>query len=258
MRRCLARRALPPPARRPARAGAPPPPLANPPPRDAGAPAARRAPLPLSLARARAGAPWVADLERRGHALLLDCPSQWDDALNSQLLAKDAAPPTSGARVSGGGGSGGGGGGAAKDDAAAAAAAPALARALATSSRAAFDRWVRAALSRAARGAGAGALLALPARRRAALARLLLHAASCHHYAVATAWQLPGWAATGHPRNSSGGGGNVGGGGGPPTAWAWPYEEPCVEPLFAALIPQHQMWLITDVLSALWDPAGAG
>ncbi|KAI8466771.1 MAG: hypothetical protein J3K34DRAFT_483528 [Monoraphidium minutum] len=91
---------------------------------------------------------------------------------------------------------------------------------------------------------------------RLAVARALLHAATCHYYAavsVAEARELGGGDDCGGGAADPSPAGGGGGGG-----WAavhWPYDEPCCEPLFAALSPAHQWWLISDVLAALWAPA---
>jgi hypothetical protein len=95
-----------------------------------------------------------------------------------------------------------------------------------------FVAWCRATLAAAAQGPGLAHLLALPEDERRPLAQLLLHAATCHHYAVATAAAAA--ARAGRPWDG------------------WPYEQPCREPLFAALKPTHQAWLISDVLDAVW------
>jgi hypothetical protein len=99
--------------------------------------------------------------------------------------------------------------------------------------------WCRAALARATQRPGFGHLLGLPQAERLAVAMVLLHAATCHYYATAEA-------AAGDGRDAGCGGGG--------RCTAWPYSEACCEPLFASLRPQHQWWLISDVLAALWAP----
>jgi hypothetical protein len=107
-------------------------------------------------------------------------------------------------------------------------------------------------LMRAALKPGIEGVLELPGPARASLARALLHAAVCHHYAVATAADDAAEAAAG-----AGPGGVA-----PPSALpqlppavAWPYPgRPCSEPVFAALPAQQQAWLIAEVLEALWLP----
>jgi hypothetical protein len=99
--------------------------------------------------------------------------------------------------------------------------------------------WCCAAIARAGVQPGLAHVLGLPDLERLPVARLLLHAATCHFYASAEA-------AAGY--------GSAGGGGGGGSCGAWPYREACCEPLFASLRPQHQWWLISDVLAALWAP----
>jgi hypothetical protein len=94
----------------------------------------------------------------------------------------------------------------------------------------------------ASRPLGLARLLGLPEEQRVAVASALLHAAACHLYAQAEAAELAGAAA------------DEGGGGGSGADVWWPYREPCGEPLFALLSPQHQWWLACDVLAALWAP----
>ncbi|KAI8466774.1 MAG: hypothetical protein J3K34DRAFT_460704 [Monoraphidium minutum] len=126
---------------------------------------------------------------------------------------------------------------------------PLAAAALAARDPKCFRSWALAALARAVarlRAPGLAGLLRLPADARIAVARALLHAATCHYYTAASAAEA--WEEDDDE-------GAVGGA--PPGGWAavhWPYEEPCCEPLFAALSPAHQWWLISDVLAALWAP----
>lgn len=99
--------------------------------------------------------------------------------------------------------------------------------------------WARAAIAQAGQEAGFGHICSLPEELRQQLAQLLLHAATWHHYAVAAAAEARG----------GGGGGSLDG---------WPHAQACSEPLFAALSPQHQAWLISDVLVGLWAPEHGG
>lgn len=116
-----------------------------------------------------------------------------------------------------------------------------------------FHAWCCTVLSRSTRKPGVAHLLQLPDSERVPVARLLLHAAASHYYAVESACQSASAAAA--PPCSDPGSHAVAGPSLPPcdAGSAWPYEEPCEEPLFAALRPQHQMWLITDILLALWS-----
>lgn len=127
--------------------------------------------------------------------------------------------------------------------------------------------WCRAALQRAARDDGFDHLAGLPADQQLSLARVLLHAATCHYYAVEDAWPLDSRCFQALSACAAA----ISDADSPealllrtlqqaceaaPAAAAapsgWPYEEPCSEPLFAALSPQHQFWLISDVVTWLW------
>jgi hypothetical protein len=101
-----------------------------------------------------------------------------------------------------------------------------------------FALWCSTTAARAAVEPGFGHLLGLPEGQRTPVAKVLLHAATCHYYATAEA--------------AAGRGDDDGCGGG--SCAAWPYPEACCEPLFASLRPQHQWWLISDLLAALWAP----
>jgi len=131
----------------------------------------------------------------------------------------------------------------------------------------ALAAWARSMLIAAAQGPGLAHLLALSDEDRMPLAQLLLHAATCHHYAVASAAADLSLGSLGSDSSKQGGSG-AGAGAAPAAAGAinaWPYDEPCAEPLFAALAPQHQAWLTSDLLVAVWTgdaragrPQGSG
>ena len=119
-------------------------------------------------------------------------------------------------------------------------------------------------LAGAARPRGILSVTALPPEQRVPVARLLLHAATCHLYALAPP-PAPLWP----PETACDGGVSAAGiatsrNGSEQRQEAsraapskWPYDEPCCEPLFAALSVRQQFVLISDVLTAVWCPSGA-
>lgn len=121
-----------------------------------------------------------------------------------------------------------------------------------------FGQWCCTTLQRSTQKFGFTHLYGLPEDERLKIARLLLHAATLHYYTVACASQAPDPT---HAAATSSGAAHAHAPGRMPRVAAngnaWPYDEPCAEPLFAALKPQHQWWLITDILVQLWSPEQA-
>jgi hypothetical protein len=93
----------------------------------------------------------------------------------------------------------------------------------------------RYAAASAVRQPGFAHLLDLEDEPRHAVTRLLLHAATCHFYAVESAAAAAA-AGSSHHSNSSA---------------AWPYDEPCSEPVFAALSLRQQFWLVSEVVTGV-------
>jgi hypothetical protein len=120
-----------------------------------------------------------------------------------------------------------------------------------------FPSWVAGMLLRAPRRVGLRHLVDDAADgERSCAADALMQAAVRHLYAVGQrAAEDAGGGSSGECGGSSFDDVDGDGCGRPGTA-SWPYDEPCREPLFAALGGRHQFGLISEVLVALSCPAG--